>query len=1020
MAGSRVPIMEPMTRVSSPTFVGREAELQQIREVLGDAFRGGSALVLLAGEAGVGKTRLVEEVVRGARDQGAIALVGACVVGGSALPFAPLSEALRTLPSDGPPNAEGKRPGATDPELAGLLPDAGHADAPRERDRVGIEAVQARLFEAVLARFRALGQDRGLLFVVEDLHWADPSTLDLIAFLARNSTDAGIVVLATFRTDELHRRHPLLPYLAELERGRHMERIDLAPFDRAELSAQIGGIRDGPPDADLLEAVFSRSGGNPFFVEELLAVQTPGHVLPTVLRDVLLARVAALTEPTQELLRDASASVPRVSTGLLARVAERDEADLGPLLREAVERHILVPVESGAEEAFVFRHSLLQEVIYAELLPGERVRLHGRFADAIADVQGGLNDRNAAELAHHWYASHELPRALEACVRAGSAAMHMHALADSNAQFERALELWDRVPDAAERAGLDRIGLLELAARTAAETNPVRAVTLMQEAVSSAGDAAEPTRLGLLKERLGRYLWNAGRGVPALEACREAVRLVPETPSLARARVTASLAQILVNEMQPPLSDALPLCDEAVSVARRVGAPEIESHALTTRGLIVLYLGDFDRGVSDLREGVAVGLRADSVPDAARAYANLVDVLNHSGRLAEAADAAEESFAFALAHGLARTYGVLSLCEGAAALQRMGRWRDAMRLIDRARRYEVPGTSELFVQERLALFDVWQGRHGDAARRIEHLRPLVEHTVEAQWVGPLAEAAAELALWTGRPIDARAELEAAMGRLPIDEPGLVTRIGPLLVLGLRAEADVAALARARRAQGEVQTARTIADRHRGVLRSVLDVVRRDRPNFASQAGAFWALAEAESGRLDGASDPEQWAVAADAFGAIPMAYPRAYALWRQAEALLLRKSVNRSAAAGPMRDAHAIALDLEAAPLREEIERLAARGRLDLAVETPKPPPVADALGPFGLTTREREVLDLLASGRTNRQIADELFITNRTAGHHVSTILSKLGVQGRTEAAATAHRLGLTSQTSPGALADQ
>lgn len=1017
MAGKRAPIMERMSRVSSPTFVGRESEVGQIGEVLQDAFGGRSALVLLAGEAGVGKTRLVEEVVRQARDLGGIALVGACVVGGSALPFAPLAEALRMLAVDRSPNAAGTSPGPTDIELSEMLPDAGHPGTPRQRDHVGIDSVQARLFEGILGRFRSLAQDRGLLFAIEDVHWADPSTLDLLAFLARNSNDAGIVVLATFRSDELHRRHPLLPYLAELERGRRMQRIDLAPFDRNELSAQIGGIRDGPPDADLLEAVFSRSGGNPFFVEELLAVQTPGRVLPTVLRDVLLARVAALTEPTQELLRHASASAPRVSTRLLARVAERDEADLGHVLREAVERHILVPVEPSAEEVFVFRHSLLQEAIYAELLPGERVRLHARFADAIADLQGGLTDRNAAELAHHWYASHELPRALEASVRAGAAAQRMHALADSNAQFERALELWDRVPDASQRAGLDRIGLLDLAARTAAETAPLRAVSLMQEAVSAAGDAAEPTRLGLLKERLGRYLWNAGRGFAGLEACREAVRLVPETPSLARARVTASLAQILVNETF--FDEAKPICEEAVSVARRVGAVEIESHALTSLGLIVVYLGDFEGGLRVLRDGLEIALRAESVEDAARAHANLVDVMNHSGRLVEAGEVAEEAFAYALAHGLARTYGVASLCEGAAALQRMGRWSDAAAFIERARRYEVPGTSELFVQERLALLDVGQGRHRDAARRIERLRPLVEQTVEAQWVGPLAEAAAELQLWRGRPGDARTELDAAMERLPIEEPGLVTRTGPLLALALRAEADAAGLARARRAQRELEASRSIADRHLGVLRSVRDIVTRDRPNFASQAQAFWAIGEAESGRLDGGSDAEQWAAASEAFGAIPMAYQRGYALWRQAEALLLRKSVNRSAAAGPLREAHAIAAALAATPLREEIERLAVRGRLDLGVEPPKPSP-PDALGPFGLTTREREVLDLLASGRTNCQIADALFITTRTAGHHVSTILAKLGVQGRTEAAATAHRLGLTARTDPGALVDE
>jgi DNA-binding CsgD family transcriptional regulator len=258
-----------------------------------------------------------------------------------------------------------------------------------------------------------------------------------------------------------------------------------------------------------------------------------------------------------------------------------------------------------------------------------------------------------------------------------------------------------------------------------------------------------------------------------------------------------------------------------------------------------------------------------------------------------------------------------------------------------------------------------------------------------------------------------------MKRLPMHEPSLVSRIGPLLVLAMRAEADAATLARARRAARDVETSRAIADRHLGVLRSFLEINSRDRPNFAPQAQAFWAIGEAESGRLDGTSDPEQWAAASDAFGAIPMAYQRGYALWRQAEALLVRKSVNRSAAAGPLREAHAIAVDLDAAPLREEIERLAMRGRLDLGVEPPKRP-ASDALVRFGLTTREREVLNLLASGRTNRQIADELFITSRTAGHHVSTILAKLGVQGRTEAAATAHRLGLTSQTDPTALVDE
>ena len=1001
-----------VSRVSSPVFVGRRSELDRAAAVIEDAVAGRSGLLLVAGEAGVGKTRFVEEVVRRARESGQIALVGACVeLGGPGLPFAPLTEALRTLAIGRSPDELNELLGTARAELARFLPDLGRPTEPVERNHVGRDSGQARLFEALLGLFMRLARGCGLLFVVEDAHWADPSTLDLLAYLARNSHDAGIVVLATFRTDELHRRHPLLPYLAELERGRAMQRIDLVRFDRTELSAQIGAIRDSPADPDLLEAVFARSGGNPFFVEELLAVDTPGHALPTVLRDVLLTRIAALSEPTQELLRRASASGPRVSTRLLAHVAERDEADLVSILREAVERHILVPVDTGAEEAFIFRHSLLQEAIYGELLPGERARLHGRFADALADVNHGMKDQDAAELAYHWYASHDLPRALEASVRAGGEAERMYALADAHAQFERALELWDRVPDASQRTGLDRIELLERTARAAAETMPPRAVALMREAVSQARNAADPTRLGLLNERLGRYLWNAGEGFTALETCREAVRLVPsDPPTLARARVTASLGQILMIEAF--WEEAKPICEEAVAVARRVGSLEIESHALNSLGTTVHYLGDLDGGARDLRDALEIGRRANSVDDVARAYANLVDVLNNSARLADAGTLAKEGFAYAQDHGGARRYGVACLCEGAAALQRMGRWGDAAALLEQARRFEVPGNPEIFTQERLALLDVAQGRHADAARRLERLRPLIEHTVEAQWIAPLAEAGAELAIWNGRPLEARAEIRDAFRRLPTDTPGYVSRTGPLYALGLRAEADVAALARARRAEDELGESWAIAEQYLAAIRSLRDRVARGLPNFVSQAEAFWSTCQAEAARLDGRTDPQLWATAADAFNAIPMAYPRAYALWRQAEAILV-KAAARSAAAEPLREAHAITAGLSATPLRLEIERLAVRGRLDLGAIQAKPRPAPDALASLGLTTREREVLELVASGRTNRQIATELFITEKTAGVHVSNILAKLDVHGRTEAAAVAHRLGLASHPS-------
>ncbi len=277
-------------------------------------------------------------------------------------------------------------------------------------------------------------------------------------------------------------------------------------------------------------------------------------------------------------------------------------------------------------------------------------------------------------------------------------------------------------------------------------------------------------------------------------------------------------------------------------------------------------------------------------------------------------------------------------------------------------------------------------------------------------MAPFAEASAELAIWIGRPIDARGAITEAFQRLPSDKPGYVSRIGPLYGLALRAEADLATLARARHKDEELGESSVIARRYLGTLRSLHATVAGSLPNFLTQADAYLAVCEAESARLDGTSDPELWAAAADAFGRIPMAYPRAYSLFRQGESAA--KAGARATAIGPLREAHGIAQALGAAPLAKEVERLAGHGRLNLGGQPATPPSSPDLVVSLGLTTRELEVLQLVALGRTNRQIAEELFITEKTAGHHVSNILAKLGARGRTEAAAVAQRLGLAARS--------
>jgi DNA-binding CsgD family transcriptional regulator/tetratricopeptide (TPR) repeat protein len=995
------------SRLTSPAFIGRQHELDVVAEALASVGTRGGQTLLVGGEAGIGKSRLVDESVNRARAGGVLALVGGCVDSGDvSIPFAPIREALRD-PRAGllEPGRLLELLGPAGAELGQLVDTGQSGSGTGDGVGVGADSTQARFFETCLALFRRLGRDQPVLLVVEDLHWADRSTLGLLSYLVRGREESPFVLLATFRSDELHRRHPLQPFLAEIERSPATRRLELPQFDAPELFQLVTEIRGREPDVSLVARIHARSDGNPFFAEELLAAESTDHDFPIGLRDALLARLAGLTEPTQQLLRIASVSGNRVTTRSLADVAGRQAVDLEGNLHEAVERHLLVPLEIGDEETIAFRHSLIREVVYGELLPGERARLHARFAETLASAGGG-GSGEAGQIAFHWYAAHDLPRALEASIDAAASAERLRAFADAQREYERALELWDRVPGAASTTGLDRIDVLERAARAAAITVPPRAAALALEAIRLADGTIEPSRLGLLKERYGRYAWMAGDGVAALEACREAIGLVPaEPPTTARARVLASLGQILM--ITAHSEEAKSVCEEAIAAARAVGAVDIEAHALCSLGVTNVYLGDPETGLRELTAALELATSAGLIDESLRIRANQVDVLQHGGRLAEAGAAAWDSHALAEANGLGATIGALLLAEGALALIRLGDWCQAMDMLTRARREPLSGAPMLAVEQRLAILEVGLGRDAAAAERIEALRPLVGRIVEAQLIAPLTEAAAELALWQDRPIDARHEVAAAFARLSADNTAFLTRLGPLFALGLRAEADLAVVARARRRSEEVDACVAIADRYLAMLAGLRAQIAVGRPNFISQAEAWWAISMAERSRLDGESDVAAWRAAADAFGLIPMAYPRAYVLWREAEAILATTRA-RSAAASPLREASAIAAELGAAPLALAISDLASRAGLDLA-DVPTGTPAEPEDETLGLTSREREVLRLVAEGRTNRQIAETLFITEGTAGVHVSNILSKLGVRGRTEAAALAHRLGLT-----------
>jgi predicted ATPase len=502
--------------LSCPTFVGRAPESARLAAARDRAAAGTPTVVVVGGEAGVGKSRLVGELVAGSRAAGATVLAGGCVeLGGEGLPFAPVVAALRTLTRVlGGAELATLVPEPARSELARLLPELGRPPAgsagppPAEPG-----SAQRRLFGLLLGVLQRLAARRPTILVVEDLHWADRSTRDLVAYLVRNLRHGRLLLLLTYRSDELHRRHPLRPLLAELERDRRAERLELDRFDLGEVAAQLTGILGAAPAARLVERVHARSGGNALFVEELAAAAAAGATPPAAggLREVLLARIEPLPDPARQVLRVVAVAGGRVGHELLAEVAGLPAAELLAGLRAAVSARVLVV--DAHDGGYGFRHALVKEAVDDALLPGERCRLHARMAAALRQAGAGLPGADAAlaaELAWHWYAAHDLARALPAAVDAGLAAERCCAFAEAQHHFERALELWELVP--AAPAGVDRVELLARAAEAAANAGGAeRAISLVRGALAEVDPVRDRRRAGLLAGRLAGYLRVAGR-----------------------------------------------------------------------------------------------------------------------------------------------------------------------------------------------------------------------------------------------------------------------------------------------------------------------------------------------------------------------------------------------------------------------------------------------------------------------------------------------------------------------------
>ncbi|WP_037923557.1 helix-turn-helix transcriptional regulator [Streptomyces violaceorubidus] len=1001
------------TRSVSPVFVGRTGELDTLNDALAraSATAGEPQALLLGGEAGVGKTRLVEEFAAAADRQGAVVALGGCVeIGADGLPFAPFSTALRALRRRLPEELAAAAAGQ-DEELARLLPELGEG-APVTGGGRHDEESMARLFELTARLLERVAARHTVVLVLEDLHWADASTRHLIAYLFRTLRTGRLVVLATYRSDDIHRRHPLRPLLAELDRLRTVRRLELGRFTRDEVGRQIAGILAQEPDPLQVDEIFERSDGNAFFVEELAVAAHEGSCagLTDSLRDLLLVRVEALPESAQRVARIVAEGGSTVEYRLLAAVARLAEDDLIEALRSAVNANILLPAPDG--DGYRFRHSLVREAVGDDLLPGERSRLNRHYAQALAaDPTLVPAAERVMRLASYWYHAHDPAKALPAVLDASVEARRRHAYSEQLRLLERAMELWDSVPDDV-RATLRPVDYTEVYPPCGCDPagTPLRYLDLMAEAAVAGRLCGERERAMKITKRALRLLdeQDTGAGAGAggrdpqraarfwtqrslLVQAQELVRGLP--PSQVHAEVLAMSANWSM--LHCPGPDAMTAAERAVEYARMVGAGEIELNARLTLGGLMVDAGQIDAGLAEMfqvRDLVVAQGRSTVV---ARSHVNLPSALESVGRSRDALGILREGVDLTRRMGLLESEAWVwgNLCESLISL---GRWDEALEAADRAGapgRSPAPRGGAALKRAAVALA---RGERAEAARLLAEARAAYgTHDPMPQYQLPLAALTVGIAAAEGRLPDARAEVVRVLDAgFP---PGTQRYAWPLLLSAASAEADARALPAAEEGRAD------ILDRLAGAAKHL------------TTGAPVWVAHErwvrAELHRARGRDTPRLWSETVTAFECLERPYELARVRHRLAAALLATGGEDeRARATELLRLARTVADHLGARPLSDAVAALGRRARLTLGraaepAAAPEPTDPADALG---LTGRERDVLRLVADGRTNRQIAQELFISPKTASVHVSNILAKLGVSGRGEAAAVAHRLAL------------
>lgn len=987
--------MDRVPHPTSSTLIGRDAELGELGSLLGvsaGAVSGGPRHVVLSGDAGVGKTRLLVELRDLAVAAGWRVVAGHCLdFGDSALAYLPFSEVLGRLEADLPEVVA--RVAETHPALARLQPGRRVLASP-STDRGGAELVdRADLFAAFHALLTAVAVEAPVLLVVEDCHWADQSTRDLLSFLFSRPFEgpaAGRVALvASYRSDDLHRRHPLRRQVAEWSRLRGVERVGLSPLADDQVRLLVASLQPDAIDAAALDAIVRRAEGNAFFVEELVgAASQPGSWVPDDLADVLLVRLDRLADAARQVVRVASVAGRRVTHELLVAASGLPEPELDEGLRQAVEMNLLVPGDGH----YSFRHALLGEAVYDDLLPGERVRLHRQYADALRD---GAVGGTAAELARHARLAHDLDTALDASIRAGDEAMAVAGPDEAARHYEQALEL---LADPARRAavGFDLAGLaVDAAEALTLSGHSTRAEALLGEQLAQLpADAPPGARARMLAAR-AELVMITESPLSGLDLAAEAVDLLPPDQDALRARVLAVRARVLT--AYGKLEEAQSAGLDALALAERLALHELASDVITTLSQLK-KAGPKDALRAALLEAVDRAVETGAVHAEMRARFFLGRSYEDWGEWAQAEHWFRSAMRTAADAGVPHApYGFESRWQLAWVKYVVGEWDEALRLAD-TRDEQVPPIPAAMVDSVALLVESARGE--PVAARARALRPLWElegsvaiNSVVAELLDDAHadDPGAVVAVYRDAVDVLRTiwhEWFSARIRLAAITIGAIADAMPRLPAGERA----AYLEEVERLHGE---GHTVLDKY------------ADPSGFWGPEGRAWVK------RLDAETLRARWLAGVGE----PPPLDVLVSTWRECETLfedfghVYELAVVRTVLAGVLRStgstadarvlgdrAREVAHELGARPL---LERLRAQGSAPSARSS-------DGVASDALTAREAEILALVAEGRSNGEIGKQLFISAKTVSVHVSNILAKLGASGRTEAAAIARRRGL------------